>query len=247
MTISCAAWRTFSGTREGRRRGARAVRKSDRARSRLRVGLRHGRVVPLWRRINGWTADPPERPPKARGWRAAPSTRPGRRGRARARRPCARPFHPRPRCRDRLPGQGAGAQSKSRGGVVPGRIFVNLAGRARQAIECFEHAMRLSPLDPEIYRMPAGWRWRICFRAAFRRRLCMGGESVLRCATLPAGRRRRRGELCAGRPPGEARRAMDARSSLGALRRSAGQRMARRDDADRHQEARQIPERFLRP
>jgi hypothetical protein len=40
--------------------------------------------------------------------------------------------------------------------MVPGRLFENLGGQPGEAIERFEHAMRLSPLDSEMFRMQAG-------------------------------------------------------------------------------------------
>ena len=46
-----------SGDQGGQRRGACVVLQGDRARPGFRVGLRHGRVVLFWRKVNGWMTD----------------------------------------------------------------------------------------------------------------------------------------------------------------------------------------------
>ena len=87
----------------GHRRGAGSVRESDRARPGFRLGLCDGGMVPFLAQ-GQWLDDRSRsgRPPRARAWPPGGRTRARRCGRARARRPCARPFHRRPRWRHRL-------------------------------------------------------------------------------------------------------------------------------------------------
>ena len=146
------------GDQGGHRRGAAAVLQGDRARSGVRVGLRDGGVVPFLaqgQRLDDRSAR--GRSPRARDWPGAPSN-------------WARTMRSRSRA--------AAMRSRHLAGDLDGGIALldralvlnpNLAaawflggflriwrGEPDDAIEHFARAMRLSPLDPEMYRMQAG-------------------------------------------------------------------------------------------
>ncbi len=91
-------------------------------------------------------------------------------------------------------------------------------GESDGAIEHFERAMRLSPLDPETYRMQAGIAMAHLFARRYRRCVLLGGESLPGFAELPHGCEHHCGEPCAGRPirPGSARHGPFARARSGA-------------------------------
>ena len=75
-------------------------------------------------------------------------------------------------------------------------------GEPDGAIEHFARAMRLSPLDPEMYRMQAGMALAHLLRRALRHGVVMGGEGIQGFAELPDGGRHHRGKPCACRPDG---------------------------------------------
>ena len=75
-------------------------------------------------------------------------------------------------------------------------------GETDAAIEHFTRAMRLSPLDPEMYRMQAGNGGGASVRGALRRCVVLGGEGVQEPAELSDGGLHHRGKPCAGRPYG---------------------------------------------
>ena len=81
-------------------------------------------------------------------------------------------------------------------------------GEPDGAIEHFERAMRLSPLDPEMYRMQAGMAMAHLFAGRFDA-ASSWAEKAPGSAELPAGGRRHCGQPRAGRPDEEGRRAMD--------------------------------------
>src|SRR6266480_7635361 len=78
-----------------------------------------------------------------------------RRGRARARRSCACPSRRRFRYRHCTARQSYFPQSQP-GICVVGGFLRTWRGEPENAIVHFERAMRLSPVDPELYRMQAG-------------------------------------------------------------------------------------------
>ena len=73
-------------------------------------------------------------------------------------------------------------------------------GEHDSAIEHFTRAMRLSPLDPETYRMQAGMAMAHMLAGRFDVASSWADEGVEGFAELFDGRRRRRGQSCAGRP-----------------------------------------------
>ena len=81
-------------------------------------------------------------------------------------------------------------------------------GESDAAIEHFARAMRLSPLDPETYRMQAGMAAAHLFARRFDAASCAGGQGIQGSAELPAGGRRRRGKPHAGGRPDEGKKAM---------------------------------------
>ena len=75
-------------------------------------------------------------------------------------------------------------------------------GEPDDAIEHFARAMRLSPLDPEMYPNAGRNGDGASVRRALRRRVVMGGEGIQGFAELPDGGRHHRGKPCACRPNG---------------------------------------------
>ena len=167
------------GTREAIDEALPLVQPGARARPEFRVGLCDGGVVPFL--AQGQRLDdrsPSRRSPRARAWPAGPSSWAGTmRSRSRAagmRSPispatstAASPCSTGRSCSiptSRLPGSSADSC-----GVWH--------GEPDGAIEHFARAMRLSPLDPEIYRMQAGTGGGASVRRALRRRVVVGGES----------------------------------------------------------------------
>ncbi len=73
-------------------------------------------------------------------------------------------------------------------------------GESDSAIEHFERAMRLSPLDPETYRMQAGIAMAHLFAERFDAASTWAEKALQGFAELPDGRERHCGKPCAGRP-----------------------------------------------
>ena len=145
------------GTREAVDEALPLFEKAIAARSGLRIGLRHGRLVLLLaqgQRLDGRSRkrDCRGRPAGATGCR----TRPGRRSGVDTKRPCARPSRRRPRCRHRLARPGLMLNPNLAAAWFLGGFLRVWLGEPDNAIGHFERAMRFSPLDPESYRMQAG-------------------------------------------------------------------------------------------
>ena len=149
------------------RRGAGPVLSRAAARLEFRVSACDGGMVPFL--AQSQRLDDRSPAGDRRGSSVGPSSRrvgQGRRSRAHAKRSCARPSRRRSRWRHRLDRQGARAQSVFRVCLVPRRLLRVWHGEPDGAIEHFARAMRLSPLDPEMYRMQAGMAVAICSQGA---------------------------------------------------------------------------------
>ena len=152
-------WRVFiSEPKEANRRGAAAVLQGHRARSRFCLGLRHGRVVLRWRKINGWMTNRAQEIAEGdTAGSASGGTGSGRRGRARDGR-TALAFV----VGDLDDGvavhrSGSRAQSELGDGMVCSAAWLRVwLGEPEVAIEHVGRAMRLSPLDPIHYHMQVG-------------------------------------------------------------------------------------------